>query len=533
MLQIMIIDDEPVFRQLTRAILESQPLDIAICGEAKNGRDALILLEKSPVDVALVDISMPIMDGLAFSSIARKKYPDMEIIILTGHDDFEYAKSAIKLSIHDYILKPFDEQELLLAIQEVEKKIIAKRHQEIQRKKYEESANRIYAHSLISDSFTKTQAEVTAFLQGVADGRHICCYRLIVIEEDYYSEGWNTYGRRDLWKTAVMNVLDEIFNPEIPHLAFSDSSNSVVVIVLFEDVNSAEEYDYTDFYNLNRITAEKLKFSITCAVGDPFNDIHAIREEYTKVCAILSNKFIVGNGKVIDSRVVSLSADYGLYPAVPQQEMMEMVKRKDLDGVCAQIKALFDACLEHKLSMDYVCMLYMELVNICLANISQRGMDVAAIYGDAFYPYTDLKNLQNIEDAKNRVINIYKAAIDSFSTRHTRSVEIAEQAKSIMQERYHDNTLTVDSIAQSLYINASYLRSAFKKETGATVSSYLFSTRMEAARQLIQKNSIKLTDISEMVGFSDISYFSKCFKKQYGISPSTYAISARRTQKKK
>lgn len=529
MLRILIVDDEAVFRRFTKTVLESKNLDIEICGEAKNGRDALALLEEHPADLALVDISMPVMDGLEFSRIAREKHPGMEIVLLTGHDEFEYAKMAIKLSIHDYILKPFDENELTQTVQEVRQKILAKRNADAERQRYEAAANQIYAHSLISDSFSDTEAEVTGFLQGVAEGRNISRYRLVVVEEDYYSEGWNTHGRRDLWKTAVINVLDEIFNPDIPHLAFSGSSSNVVVILMFEAPSAAAKYDYADFHSLSRITGEKLGFSITCAVGDVFGDIHAIRTEYNKVCEIINNKFIVGNGKVIDRRITEMSANYDLYPVVPHQEIVQLLKNKDLGGLCKNIDSLFDTCLKNKLSMDYICMLYMELVNICLTYIAQRGMELTAIYGESFYPYTDLKNLQSLEDAKKRVVNIYRAAVDSFATRHTRSAEIAELAKDIINRNYSDNSLTVDGIAQGLYINGSYLRSAFKKETGTTVSSYLFATRMEEARRLILEKPIKITDISEMVGFSDISYFSKCFKKHYGVSPSEYAISTKKT----
>jgi two-component system response regulator YesN len=108
------------------------------------------------------------------------------------------------------------------------------------------------------------------------------------------------------------------------------------------------------------------------------------------------------------------------------------------------------------------------------------------------------------------------------ATRLTRSRKIAEAAKEYIEAHFPEPDLGVETIAQHLYINSSYLRSVFKKEVGMTVIDYLLLVRMNKAKELIRAGQIKLADIAEMIGYSDAGYFSKSFKKHYGLSPSEY-----------
>lgn len=106
MYRVMIIDDEQSARNLLKATIDWASLDMEVVGEAASGIEAINIIDEVRPDLAFVDISMPFMNGIEFTEIATKRYPDLVIIILTALDDFEYARQCIRLPVFDYMLKP-------------------------------------------------------------------------------------------------------------------------------------------------------------------------------------------------------------------------------------------------------------------------------------------------------------------------------------------------------------------------------------------------------------------------------------------
>jgi YesN/AraC family two-component response regulator len=124
-LKVILVDDEYLIRNLIRIRIDWEKNGLEIVGEAKDAQEAIALLDTYKPDIAFTDICMPNTDGIEFSRIAFEKYPDIKIVIITGYDEFEYARKSVKLGISDYILKPIRAQELLKTIEKL-KKIIAK-----------------------------------------------------------------------------------------------------------------------------------------------------------------------------------------------------------------------------------------------------------------------------------------------------------------------------------------------------------------------------------------------------------------------
>lgn len=133
MYYVQIIDDEPIIRNGICKMMDWNALGFEISALAQNGKQALEQLEIEKVDVIITDIEMPIMDGLSFikevrnlESEDRKKH-QKEIIVLTAYDEFEYAKTAIRYGVSEYILKPIDEVEMTKILGDMKRKLDQKR----------------------------------------------------------------------------------------------------------------------------------------------------------------------------------------------------------------------------------------------------------------------------------------------------------------------------------------------------------------------------------------------------------------------
>ena len=120
MYSIMIVEDEYLVRQGIASLVNYEQFGMQVIAQAENGREAWQKFQENPADILLTDINMPQMNGLELAKLVREQSPRCHIVFLTGYDDFDYARSAIKLGADDYLLKPFskdDVEEMLAKVQ--------------------------------------------------------------------------------------------------------------------------------------------------------------------------------------------------------------------------------------------------------------------------------------------------------------------------------------------------------------------------------------------------------------------------------
>ena len=126
--KVFFVEDEIVTREGIRDKVDWQGNGFEFCGEAPDGEMALPLLQAIQPDVLITDIKMPFMDGLELSRIVHERIPATKIIILSGHDEFEYAQAAIKLGVTEYLLKPVTVQDLHRVLQQLATQLDQERH---------------------------------------------------------------------------------------------------------------------------------------------------------------------------------------------------------------------------------------------------------------------------------------------------------------------------------------------------------------------------------------------------------------------
>lgn len=111
-LRVMLVDDERLITEGLKKMIDWDGLGLELAGEARNGRDALALLRSAPCDILITDLKMPVMGGLELAAEAKREYPMIEVLVLTGFDDFEYMRTSIRTGVSDYLLKPVKKTDL-------------------------------------------------------------------------------------------------------------------------------------------------------------------------------------------------------------------------------------------------------------------------------------------------------------------------------------------------------------------------------------------------------------------------------------
>lgn len=526
-MNIMIVDDEQIFREYLRQALDWDKYGLRIAGEAKNGQEALSLVAQGHYDMALIDINMPIMDGLALSERLKREYPHIDIVIITGHNEFEYARSAIRLGVEDYILKPFSKDELVLTLL----KCLQKHKESLEAKQTEQMDRQLMVESVLYRLVTGETSERIERLNerleqwGITFGLEYETYSVACIEIDHMERRWNEPAERELWKYAVTNILAEAVGGEgTPHL-FNGPEGRIVCLrtekggALEEGIiPNLDSYEALIFY-----IRKYLKLTVTVGIGRRFSGVEGIRRSYSEARDALSQKFLLGDDKVIPYSIRPIAGKEGVaYLAESNEQLLHLLRRGEQQALESKLEELFQSIRDHKLSLDMTYVTCMGWVSLCLSHVSELGHPIEDCYGEHFFPYSEIRTLQTSELVRVWMKSLFVRTVD-YVTRHkmTRSSVIAGQARNYIEKNYHEPELSVEAVATHVFINASYLRAVFKKAIGMTVGDYITNTRMNRAKELLGLN-IRLSNIADRVGYQDAGYFSKCFKKFYGITPSEY-----------
>ena len=165
MYRVMIIDDELSARRLLQVSVDWLSLDMELVGEAASGIEAINIIDELQPDIVFVDISMPFMNGIEFTQVATKRYTDLVIIILTGFDDFEYARQCVRLPVVEYMLKPIVRQEVTEVLTKIKENLDKQNNhsQEIVQDITPSAIEQIKQY--LSDNFTDSSINLTSVAQ--------------------------------------------------------------------------------------------------------------------------------------------------------------------------------------------------------------------------------------------------------------------------------------------------------------------------------------------------------------------------------
>ncbi len=142
MYRVMLIDDEESARKLLRALINWESLNMEVVGEAASGIEAINVIDEFKPDIAFVDISMPFMNGIEFTELATKRYPNLVIIIMTAIDQFEYARKCVSLPVFEYMLKPMVRSEIYSSLVNVKSMLDERNKQESEQDTEQDLENR-------------------------------------------------------------------------------------------------------------------------------------------------------------------------------------------------------------------------------------------------------------------------------------------------------------------------------------------------------------------------------------------------------
>lgn len=534
MIKIAIVDDEIIFRQYLRTTIDWASYGFEICFEEKNGLDALVQVEVHKPDIILSDINMPFMDGLTFATKIKEKYPEIVTVLITGHNEFEYAKKAIKLGVQDYILKPFEKKELLSTLLDIKEKIQLKRSEKYMKEEVDAFKKHNLFSILIYNNNEFTDDDMKEKLKDYNFFNKTLLFQVAVVEVDGNLDRKNSIEREG-GQEEINKILNEAMTVKGNYVSFYDKGGRIISIIEAEEKSIDEDFEKNKYIKFIREVQRKLSCTVTVGIGEHHKSLSGIWTSYKEALSSLQNKFILGTNKVIEyNKVTNISYKSGFYAGNVNENILISLRLNESKKIEKELDQVLTYIYDNKVSMDYTYAITMGLISVALAYVVELGYGIEKVFGETFYPMEEIRKQKTLQELWSFVKGIFTKVIEySSENKMTKGKKLVRDAKEFIDKNHYDFDLSIEKIAGCLYINSSYLRARFKKELNITIGDYITMVRMQKAEQLLKSGNIRYSEVSDSIGYKDASYFSKCFKKYFGVTPSEYEIRNKQGSKKR
>lgn len=524
--RIMIVDDEYEVREGIAGRIDWNAAGFTVVATAENGQDALEKAESLSLDVVLTDIKMPFMDGLTLGAELQKRAPAIKLIILTGFDEFEYAKEAIKLNVLEYVLKPVNVGELTQVLLRVKAKLdeefSAKRDVEALRTSYQKALPLVrdqYLHELLTGGVSSRDAAQVMAHYGIALDTSL--EMVVTVFDMNVVVPSQSVITQDLLEVSVRRLAESILTGRCSYAAYVGFTAVVLV--------TAWETDAVDSMvaAVNEICAEcKALYSVelTAGIGRKCRDVAQLRESLREARTALEYQRVVGGGKAIYIRDVECMTRHPiLLDSRYEQRLISTVKfgspeqiESEIDGMLSDIGGAEPGDWKYR---AYVTGMLNAIIQL-LGRYDLPGEEIMGAEGTLLF--TDVGNTDKATLKRALVQVCTRIGGYMRERRMSMAGNLVSQAKHFIQQNYNRSELSVETVCEHLHISQSYFSAIFKQETGHSFVQYLTDMRMERATALLRETAEKTYVIAHTVGYEEPNYFSYVFKKKFGMTPSQY-----------
>lgn len=510
-MKVLIVDDEFYARKALIKIIKEYNNTIEIIGDVENGKQAIIKIKESLPDVVFVDIRMPVMDGLELAKYINNYFPDIIIVIVSGHADFKYAQAAIDYGVKEYLLKPLDKpkfKEQLISIEKCVNDI----------KEKNKSYQKLVEQAKESISVLENQA-LTRFIHGEdtrletiktyinnLNNNYICCV---------FGVAEKVIGLESKIIIELNNYIKEDF------FSFTDDYDNKKVITIYyeEDLNKKFKHIINSIYKVCNSLNGKYKEKVYAGISNIHREHNSLPKAFKEALysfsyhIIKEDRLIYCFSEIIQRReyIISLDAE--------QEKIIYLeLEKADYERVKNFLDSLFAEIKESFISLEN----FQDIINKITGILNRYCKDMNDSTNSSKFDYVDNHQISSYESLdciyKSILNHVYR--ITNLTIKMTKTKpNMIDDIKRYIDKHYGENISLNHLSKYKYYVNPSYLSRLFKDQTGVSFSSYLLDFRLKKAYQMLKDTNISISDIASVTGFNDVSYFIKAFKKNYNLTP--------------
>lgn len=542
MVKVYLVEDEIIIRQSIKNSIDWEKEGYEFVGDASDGELALPVILKEKPDILITDIRMPFMDGLELSRMVKAELPDIKIVILSGYDDFEYAKQAIKIGVAEYLLKPVSSAVLLEHLSEIAEKVRDEREDLALKKVYyqemqenEELIKMKFLGELISGKLSLADAmeKGKRFHMNLSGP----FYRIILfkfIQEDHV-QAEQSEALAEAYE-AVGNYVDGLkdafrFQRGVEGWAF--------LLTSVEEDMEAQTERFIE--GLKEVIAPFEALTWFGGIGSEAARLRELRYSFREADKAFAGRFVQEPNQIISVEQLNYEQldnefDTNIFGEINQfdQIITRFLSSGSREEVESFVGALFTEISEdHFRSLMIRQYIIMDIYATVLAFCKKLRKDTGAD-GEAAGQMESLREneeilkravltAESVDDIKDYIGTLLDHVIELRNTLSGRRYsDIIRTARKRIEQDYMSEDISLNTVAAEVCMSPSYFSSVFSKEMGKTFIEYLTEVRMEKAKQYLVCSSMKTSEISYEVGYKDPHYFSYIFKKTQGCTPKEY-----------
>ncbi len=478
MYSILLVEDEKIELDTLKNYVDWEGLGIDRVFTARGGRSALECINSEDPDILITDIHMPGMSGIELVDIVRQEGHRCKVIFLTGYDRFEYAKEAIRLQVEDFLLKPFQIEEVEAAV----RKLL----QKVKNEEKEQELNRLAVGKLLE----------RACIGDTGDLEHMAefCFHRPAEQVQVHVAAF-----RGLHQNSMQKILQ---NNEILHAFSREQLFFVILPVVFSPRLFLSRSE--------RLLQEEQWQTVYCSDPVRLPELHSV---FQQLLNCRQDLFYLPPHAIMDCRDHAERKPYEdkIKTTLRKKVVLEAI----LAGETEKAKEFLQQCLDLFTEMDrdgfcqnaFSLFLYLH-----------RELDtIGNLDGTAAVPA--ILHAETSEEVQNNLFRYIEQCCNTCSLKQ--EARWASYVYGFVQEHYMQDC-TVEEMAEGINVSPNYLRRKFKEEAGMTILEYITETRLKTAAQLLEKGDQKIKEVSLAVGYPNISYFTQLFSKRYGVTPNEY-----------
>ena len=534
-IKVFLVEDEMVIRRGIKNSIDWEKEGYIFCGEASDGELAYPMIIKEKPDILITDIRMPFMDGLELCKLVKKELPNIKILILSGYDEFDYAKEAIRLGVTEYLLKPISSGKLLEALngvsesirREKEDKDLVRKYMEEMRENTEHEKQKFF-EQMIAGNLSMADALETGkkYEMNLSAGMYnLLLFRFTLGEENRKSG--ELLGEAEYAIEKLTERLEYVFE-------FQRGVEGWAFLLMADNEEQMSERVKELSKDLEEIMKNYSTIAYFGGIGQPVARLRELEESFREAERALAARFTMELNRIISVEDIRMAQNVDTLDDIEITNFGEIEKTRTMlekflnngaedeidEFVDVYINELSEENLKSVLMRQYIIMdAYIVMMSFC--------EKFEGIEGEMQAQSEELKNsmktIQTLEEIKNYIRMLLKKIIgvrDTISGR--RYSDVIEIAKDQIRKTYMSDEISLNTIAAEVGMSPSYFSSIFSKEMGKTFVEYLTEIRMDRAKELLMCSSMKTSEIGYEVGYKDPHYFSYIFKKTQNCTPKEF-----------
>ena len=516
MYKILLVDDEKVICKGLIHILTKANLPFDVKDECKNGLEAFEKIKTTDYHIVITDINMPIMNGLELIERVSTIKKHIKFIILSGYDDFAYAKKAMKYGVKDYLLKPIIKSELISLLNNLVNEIELEKTQIQTSEKVDIIIDSIKNHELnyILSKTNISIIEIETRLDSIQLKSFFeSNYKTVLISicNQTTHERWNS--------DIQVSVLCQKYAKDMKIIicSFVDINNNVIVMAK-EDFNCLDFYLYLE---------DRIDEKFICSESSYYSNPLFLQKSYSEAVYMNEHRFIL-NEKIITKKDLLLLGDDSFHFKEDLLKMVQLLgsgRDTELENL---YKKIFNKETIIKNKIDYLKELSSNFYEIVI-----KGMEsiLPQKFGQENANYSMLSNIWNYKSIEGYILAVSEclAEINKFITLIKCTYEdknLIDKAVLYIHQNYNKD-LNLAVVANHVSLNYSYFSYLFSLTVKMNFMSYLKRTRIDKAKELLLNADLKINEVSEKVGFKNPQHFASSFKKIVGLTPIEYRYNNR------